>query len=50
METNIRSPSFHSWQSCDEVDKHLHFSVLSGYLVYFVNRRIPEKRDEKAPV
>lgn len=36
METNIRSPSFHSWQSCDKVDKHLHFSVLLGYLVDFI--------------
>lgn len=37
METNIRSPSFHSRQSCDEVDKHLHFGVLQGYLVDFVD-------------
>lgn len=36
MKANIGSPSFHSWQSGDKVDKHLAPCVLLSYLVDFI--------------
>lgn len=38
MEANIGSPSFHSWQSGDKVDKHLASCALLSYLVDFIYR------------
>lgn len=36
MKADIGSPSFHSWQSGDKVDKHLAPCVLLSYLVDFI--------------
>lgn len=47
MKANVRSPSFHSWQSGDEVHKHLSTCVLLGYLIDFINRRIPGNEQQK---
>lgn len=38
MKANVRSPSFHSWQSGDEVHKYLSTCVLLGYLIDLINR------------
>ena len=57
MEANVGSPSFHSWQSRDKIDKHLDSCVFLSYLVDFIYWWVPEngqwhskwKNDTKTP-
>lgn len=48
MKANIGSPSFHSWQSGDKVDKHLASSALLSYLVDFIYGGIPKGEQKKS--
>lgn len=46
MKADIGCPSFHSWQSGDEVDKHLASCALLSYLVDFIYGWIPKNEQQ----
>lgn len=48
MKANIGSPSFHSWQSGDKVDKHPALCILLSYLVDFIDGRIPKSEQQNS--
>lgn len=48
MKTNIGGPSLYSWQSGDEVDKHLVPHALLSYLVDFIYGGIPKNEQQNS--